>query len=149
MTMPRQQITVVRHGETEWSATGQHTGHTDIELTARGRDNQAQPFPERFNLQMRLAQSLRYGENPHQSAALYIESDPPTGIVATALSVLAWGPDEPSTDQPSAAMTMAFAIVSLTAVSIGLVMRRERQAPWSKGSSGRTRRRRSASRSFR
>src|ERR1700746_1327790 len=28
-------------------------------------------------------------------------------------------------------MTMAFAIVSLSAVNIGLVMRRERQAPWS------------------
>jgi P-type Ca2+ transporter type 2C len=52
-------------------------------------------------------------------------------VAATALAVLAWGPDEPSTEQPSAAMTMAFAIVSLTAVNIGLVMRRERQAPWS------------------
>src|ERR671912_622687 len=52
-------------------------------------------------------------------------------VAATALAVLAWGPDEPSTDQPSAAMTMAFAIVSLTAVNVGLVMRRERQAPWS------------------
>jgi Ca2+-transporting ATPase len=28
-------------------------------------------------------------------------------------------------------MTMAFAVVSLSAVNIGLVMRRERQAPWS------------------
>jgi Ca2+-transporting ATPase len=28
-------------------------------------------------------------------------------------------------------MTMAFAIISLSAVNIGLVMRRERQAPWS------------------
>jgi Ca2+-transporting ATPase len=28
-------------------------------------------------------------------------------------------------------MTMAFAIVSFSAVNIGLVMRRERQAPWS------------------
>ena len=28
-------------------------------------------------------------------------------------------------------MTMAFAIVSLSAVNIGLVMRREREAPWS------------------
>lgn len=28
-------------------------------------------------------------------------------------------------------MTMAFVIVSLSAVNIGLVMRRERQAPWS------------------
>ncbi|RFU19186.1 cation-translocating P-type ATPase [Geodermatophilus marinus] len=52
-------------------------------------------------------------------------------VAATALSVLAWGPDEPSTTQPSASMTMAFAIVSLSAVTIGLVMRRERQAPWS------------------
>src|SRR5215207_9965879 len=52
-------------------------------------------------------------------------------VAATALAVLAWGPDEPSTTQPSAVMTMAFAIVSLSAVNIGLVMRRERQAPWS------------------
>ena len=51
-------------------------------------------------------------------------------VAASALAVLAWGPDEPSTTQPSASMTMAFAIVSLSAVNIGLVMRRERQAPW-------------------
>src|SRR3954471_17649609 len=52
-------------------------------------------------------------------------------VAASALGVLTWGPDEPSTTQPSAAMTMAFAIVSLSAVTIGLVMRREREAPWS------------------
>ena len=51
-------------------------------------------------------------------------------VAATALAVLGWGPDEPSTTQPSASMTMAFAIVSLSAVNIGLVMRREREAPW-------------------
>jgi Ca2+-transporting ATPase len=51
-------------------------------------------------------------------------------IAASALAVLVWGPDEPSTTEPSAAMTMAFAIVSLSAVNIGLVMRREREAPW-------------------
>ena len=51
-------------------------------------------------------------------------------IAATALAVLVWGPDEPSTTHPSASMTMAFAIVSLSAVNIGLVMRREREAPW-------------------
>ncbi len=52
-------------------------------------------------------------------------------VAATALSVLEWGPGKPSTTQASVNMTMAFAIVSLSAVNIGLVMRRERQAPWS------------------
>jgi Ca2+-transporting ATPase len=52
-------------------------------------------------------------------------------LAACGLAVLAWGPDEPSTTHPSASMTMTFAVVSLSAVNVGLVMRREREAPWS------------------
>jgi P-type Ca2+ transporter type 2C len=52
-------------------------------------------------------------------------------VAATALCVLEWGPGKPSTSHASVNMTMAFAIVSFSAVNIGLVMRRERQAPWS------------------
>jgi Ca2+-transporting ATPase len=52
-------------------------------------------------------------------------------IAASALALLSWGPDEPSTTAPSVSMTMAFAVVALSAVNMGLVMRRERQAPWS------------------
>jgi Ca2+-transporting ATPase len=52
-------------------------------------------------------------------------------VAATALSVLEWGPGKPSTTHASVNMTMAFAVISLSAVNIGLVMRRERQAPWS------------------
>ena len=66
--------------------------------------------------------------NPPQIIRWFI-----TGFVvaATALCVLEWGPGKPSTTHASVNMTMAFAIISFSAVNIGLVMRRERQAPWS------------------
>jgi phosphoribosylaminoimidazolecarboxamide formyltransferase/IMP cyclohydrolase len=41
-------------------------------------------FPRTFNLQFCKAQDMRYGENPHQRAAFYVEHEPREASVATA-----------------------------------------------------------------
>ncbi len=45
-----------------------------------GRD----PFPRSYSMQFRKAQDMRYGENPHQKAAFYVEPKPAEACVATA-----------------------------------------------------------------
>jgi broad specificity phosphatase PhoE len=41
-------VYLARHGETAWTITGQHTGHTDLPLTERGEGN-ARRLRERLN----------------------------------------------------------------------------------------------------
>ena len=45
--MTLQQIYLVRHGETAWTISGQHTGRTDIPLTERG-EREARQLGERL-----------------------------------------------------------------------------------------------------
>jgi len=49
-----------------------HTGCYDAAISAylRGQDNNGE-YPEQLPIGLRLRETLRYGENPHQSAALY------------------------------------------------------------------------------
>jgi phosphoribosylaminoimidazolecarboxamide formyltransferase / IMP cyclohydrolase len=39
-------------------------------------------YPQVFNLQLHKTQDMRYGENPHQSAAFYREANPAPGLLA-------------------------------------------------------------------
>ncbi len=66
-----------------FSHTAEYDGMISNWLTARGPEGEARAFPDRLNLQFRLAQPLRYGENPHQAAAFYAEREPPPGTLAT------------------------------------------------------------------
>ncbi len=47
-------------------------------------DGSRSDFPRTFNSQFRHTQAMRYGENPHQKAAFYVEAEPAEASVATA-----------------------------------------------------------------
>ncbi len=48
MTNPQLQLWLIRHGETEWSLSGAHTGRTDLPLTQRG-EQRAQAIGQYLN----------------------------------------------------------------------------------------------------
>ena len=52
-------------------------------LTARGPDGVAADFPDSFHFSGAKVQQMRYGENPHQSAAFYRDEAPASGSLAT------------------------------------------------------------------
>jgi len=56
-------IYLIRHGETEWSLSGQHTGRTDIPLTTRGEDG-----ARKLGLRLREIQFARVLTSPRQRA---------------------------------------------------------------------------------
>ena len=60
----------------------EHTAQYDTAIAVYlGGVNKVQ-FPATLNLQYQHAQEMRYGENPHQNAAFYVEKNPVIGTVA-------------------------------------------------------------------
>jgi phosphoribosylaminoimidazolecarboxamide formyltransferase/IMP cyclohydrolase len=54
-----------------YSHTAEYDGAISNYLTAMGAEEKPERFPRQLNLRFSLAQTLRYGENPHQHAAFY------------------------------------------------------------------------------
>jgi phosphoribosylaminoimidazolecarboxamide formyltransferase/IMP cyclohydrolase len=50
-------------------------------------EGRAQGFPRTFNLQFQRRQAMRYGENPHQQAAFYVEREQLEASIATARQI--------------------------------------------------------------
>jgi phosphoribosylaminoimidazolecarboxamide formyltransferase/IMP cyclohydrolase len=68
-----------------YAHTAAYDGQITQWLSPRAENPQTpEIWPHTFNLSLELASALRYGENPHQRGALYVETNAPSGIVATA-----------------------------------------------------------------
>ncbi len=65
-----------------FSHTAAYDGAISNYLTALGADGARSAFSRRLNLNFELMQPLRYGENPHQSAAFYQDLNPAPGSLA-------------------------------------------------------------------
>jgi len=59
------------------------SNHLSALVTNEVGDVSKQTYPERFQLAFDKVQNLRYGENPHQSAAFYREPNAPEGAIAS------------------------------------------------------------------
>jgi phosphoribosylaminoimidazolecarboxamide formyltransferase/IMP cyclohydrolase len=64
--------------------TAQYDGAIANYLGAIDSEDGRRDFPDTINLQFRRAQTMRYGENPHQKAAFYVEHQVEESSVATA-----------------------------------------------------------------
>ncbi len=64
--------------------TSQYDGAIANYLGKVQEDGSQVEFPQTFNLQFQRAQVMRYGENPHQKAAFYVEDNAPQGTISSA-----------------------------------------------------------------
>ena len=64
--------------------TAMYDGMIANYLGAMNCEGEKRAFPDTFNTQYELAQTMRYGENPHQKAAFYVERKPSEASVSTA-----------------------------------------------------------------
>ncbi len=78
-----QRVFLIRHGETEWSLTGQHTGTTDIPLTENGREaaRQLEPLLKRATFALVLTSPLQRARETCALAGLGAQAEVDTNLV--------------------------------------------------------------------
>ncbi len=71
--------------------TYEHTAHYDGAIANYlgriGADGEKSNFPRTFNSQYIKTQEMRYGENPHQKAAFYVEANAVEGSISSAKQI--------------------------------------------------------------
>ena len=72
--------------------TFEHTAHYDGAIAnylgkITSNSDEKADFPRTFNSQFHKSQDMRYGENPHQKAAFYRESQPEIGTIGAAVQL--------------------------------------------------------------
>ena len=67
--------------------TAQYDGHISNYLTSLNAEGGKDQFGEKLTLQFSRAQTCRYGENPHQNGAFYVEANAPAGTIASARQI--------------------------------------------------------------
>jgi len=71
--------------------TYEHTAHYDGAIANYlgkiGSDGEKASFPRTFNSQYIKTQEMRYGENPHQKAAFFVEANATEGSISTATQI--------------------------------------------------------------
>lgn len=74
---PPGRLVLVRHGETEWSAAGRHTGRTDVPLTRRGEEQARalRPYLAGLDVTLALCSPLRRARRTAELAGLRPDLD--------------------------------------------------------------------------
>jgi len=67
--------------------TAQYDGAIANHLGRIQEDSSKADFSRTFNVQFKHQLTMRYGENPHQKAAFYVEDNAPIGSIATATQI--------------------------------------------------------------
>ena len=76
--------TCFRLAQKAFSHTANYDANVANYLGAQDHQGSSRNYPDTYSMQFTLAEELRYGENPHQSAAFYTEPEPAGGTLAAA-----------------------------------------------------------------